>query len=57
MLKIGILGMALTAALLAAGCGVNGPLEPPPGIAADQKAAPDAPKGQHQPFILDGILR
>ena len=40
-----------------AGCGVNGPLEPPGGVAAaEQKAdAPPASK-QHKSFILDGIL-
>lgn len=40
-----------------AGCGVNGPLEPPGGVAAVEKKA-DAPAASkaHKSFLLDGIL-
>jgi predicted small lipoprotein YifL len=54
-ISVGIV-MALAAAMLA-GCGVNGPLEPPGGpAAAEAKAAQSAPKA-HKPFVLDGLLR
>ena len=49
--------VATIAGLALAGCGVNGPLEPPGGAAAaEQKAEKAAPK-QHQPFVLDGLLQ
>ncbi len=55
--KIGVgIAIALAAAMLA-GCGVNGPLEPPGGAAAaEAKAAKTAP-AEHKPFVLDGLLR
>jgi predicted small lipoprotein YifL len=50
-----------------AGCGVKGPLEPPPEakVAGDAKSADahdpgqnsDAPKQPHQSFVLDPLLR
>ena len=50
-----------------AGCGVKGPLEPPPGAkasgeaksaeAADPGTNSDAPKKPHEPFVLDPLLR
>jgi predicted small lipoprotein YifL len=50
-----------------AGCGVRGPLEPPPGAkvageakspeAADPGKNSDAPKKPHESFILDPLLR
>jgi predicted small lipoprotein YifL len=49
--------VVVIAALALAGCGVNGPLEPPGGAAAaEQRADKTAPK-THQPFVLDGLLR
>ena len=49
--------VVVIAGLALAGCGVNGPLEPPGGAAAaEQKAEKAAPK-QHQPFVLDGLLQ
>ncbi len=49
--------VAAIAGLALAGCGVNGPLEPPGGAAAaEAKAEKVAPKA-HQPFVLDGLLR
>ncbi len=49
--------VATIAGLALAGCGVNGPLEPPGGAAAaEQRADQPAPKA-HQPFVLDGLLR
>ena len=48
-----------------AGCGVKGPLEPPPGAkasgeaksaeAADPGTNSDAPKKPHEPFVLDPL--
>jgi len=50
-----------------AGCGIKGPLEPPPGAkaagqaksaeAADPGQNSDAPKKPHEPFVLDPLLR
>jgi predicted small lipoprotein YifL len=50
-----------------AGCGVKGPLEPPPGAkltgeakspeAQDPGSNSDAPKKPHEGFILDPLLR
>jgi predicted small lipoprotein YifL len=50
-----------------AGCGVKGPLEPPPGAkakgeakspeAADPGKNSDAPPKPHEPFVLDPLLR
>ena len=49
--------IAILAGLALAGCGVNGPLEPPGGVAAaEQKSEKAAPKA-FQPFVLDGLLR
>ena len=49
--------VATFAGLALAGCGVNGPLEPPGGVAAaEQKSEKAAPKA-FQPFVLDGLLR
>lgn len=57
----------LGASLGFAGCGVRGPLEPPPGAkaagdakspeAADAGKNSDAPKKPHEPFVLDPLLR
>ena len=53
--------VVLVGALALAGCGVNGPLEPPPGrVAATDKTTPTPVEGQtvpHKPFVLDGILQ
>ena len=53
--------VVLVGALALAGCGVNGPLEPPPGAVAptDKTTPTPAPNAAkpHDPFILDGILR
>ena len=54
-IAIGI--FALLAGLALAGCGVNGPLEPPGGVAAAEKRAAEAGPKQHEPFVLDGLLR
>ena len=55
VIRIGL--VAIVAGLALAGCGVNGPLEPPGGVAAaEQKAEKAAPKA-FQPFVLDGLLR
>ena len=55
-----ILRLAAVVAVCAtalAGCGVNGPLEPPGGVAsAEQKADAPAKSKPHKSFILDGIL-
>ena len=58
---IGVAGLGF------AGCGVKGPLEPPPGAkasgeaksadAADPGTNSDAPKKPHEPFVLDPLLR
>ena len=54
-LRMGL--VVLIGALALAGCGVNGPLEPPGGMTTDEnRPSPTAPKHQ-EPFILDGILR
>ncbi len=55
------------AAIGLAGCGVKGPLEPPPGAkaageaklpnAADPGKNSDAPPKPHESFILDPLLR
>lgn len=39
-----------------AGCGVRGPLEPPPAAAAEPAADPATGKKPHKPFVLDGLL-
>ena len=61
------LALVSAACLGFAGCGVKGPLEPPPGAkvageakspeAADPGKNSDAPKKPHEPFILDPLLR
>ncbi|HSI41432.1 MAG TPA: lipoprotein [Xanthobacteraceae bacterium] len=55
--------LALVAALALAGCGVKGPLEPPPGATPTAEAgvkSGDAPKAAPEkpnpPFVLDGLL-
>ncbi|GAB4071239.1 lipoprotein [Ancylobacter sp. Lp-2] len=54
--------LALGGALAMAGCGVKGPLEPPPGTALgtpgpDGKMPKDTgPVKPNKPFILDGLL-
>ena len=54
-LRIGIL--VAVGAFAMAGCGVNGPLEPPGGVTVDKgQTAPTKPAA-HSPFILDGILQ
>jgi predicted small lipoprotein YifL len=55
------------AAMTFAGCGIKGPLEPPPGAKAagtaksaesgDPGKNSDAPKKPHEPFVLDPLLR
>lgn len=57
--RFGLLMLALAAGL--SGCGVRGPLEAPPGEAADEQAVDEAGKPvkapkAHKPFILDSIL-
>jgi predicted small lipoprotein YifL len=46
-------------AAVMAGCGVRGPLEPPPSVTGEPAAAP-APAGTKgrpaKPFVLDGLL-
>lgn len=64
-LKIFAVAAALTVGL--AGCGVRGPLEPPPkassegtatsGAAADAGENSSSKPEEHRPFILDGLLR
>ena len=55
LLRAGLI--VLVGALALAGCGVNGPLEPPGGVTTDEnRPSPSTPK-HHEPFILDGILR
>ncbi|WP_428031879.1 LPS translocon maturation chaperone LptM [Ancylobacter sp.] len=54
--------LALSGALALGGCGVKGPLEPPPGSpqthpGPDGKVPKDTgPVKPNQPFILDGLL-
>lgn len=58
--------ISLTAFALA-GCGVRGPLEPPPSAKAENATTATAESGQgkpagstdkaHKPFILDGLIR
>ena len=56
VLRLGVI--VLLGGLALAGCGVNGPLEPPGGLATDEnRPNPAAAKAHHEPFILDGILR
>ncbi|HEY8129705.1 MAG TPA: lipoprotein [Hyphomicrobium sp.] len=64
-----LIAVALVGAACAgfAGCGVKGPLEPPPGAkaAGDAKSAEsadpgknsDAPPKPHESFLLDPLLR
>lgn len=55
----------LLAALLVAGCGVKGSLEPPPGAKSDVAATASSGQGKkegeapkpHRDFLLDGLLR
>ena len=59
--------VAVSFAAIAGGCGVRGPLDPPPGAqAAGEVRAPDAadpgstsvaPPKPHEPFVLDPLLR
>jgi predicted small lipoprotein YifL len=63
-IAVALIGVA---GLVFAGCGVKGPLEPPPGAkasgqaksadAADPGTNSDAPKKPHEPFVLDPLLR
>ena len=61
--RLEIVIVALLAVGLA-GCGVKGPLEPPPGepnaaSAPDQSTSPEGSektRKPHRPFILDGLL-
>lgn len=49
--------VVLVGAFALAGCGVNGPLEPPGGVTTDENRPSPATPKHHEPFILDGILR
>lgn len=65
--QIQIAATLLIASLVLAGCGVRGPLEPPPSAKAENAASASADSGQgkpagaaakpHKPFILDGAIR
>lgn len=58
------LTISLVTVLGLSGCGVKGPLEPPPSAVQSEGSAPSgagtpgtAPKEEkHRPFILDGLL-
>jgi predicted small lipoprotein YifL len=60
--RILVASLILGGALALGGCGVKGPLEPPPGTALgtpgpDGKMPKDTgPVRPKQPFILDGLL-
>lgn len=69
MRRVAEIAVLLTLAAGLAGCGIKGPLEPPPGepnavTAPDQSTSPDgettapaqATPKEHKPFILDGLL-
>lgn len=46
--------------MILAGCGVRGPLEPPPSSKNDKAVQSEKSKDAeqaHRPFILDGLLR
>lgn len=56
-----VLVVFVLAALSLAGCGVRGPLEPPPGAVAEPQSgsAPASGSGEdapNKPFVLDGLL-
>lgn len=58
-----VLAMSVLLAFGLAGCGVKGPLQPPPSAVANGNAPTGAgtpgtaPKKEaHRPFILDGLL-
>lgn len=58
--RIGLVVMTLATLLVLSGCGVRGPLEPPPGAVAERDAAATPPgsstaKG-HDGFVLDPLL-
>ena len=54
VLRLGV--VVVLGALALTGCGVNGPLEPPGGVAAVPGKAISKGAPEHRPFILDGIL-
>lgn len=52
--------LALAVLVAVSGCGVKGPLEPPPGAIDDRDAASSPPgpstEKKHEPFVLDPLL-
>jgi predicted small lipoprotein YifL len=59
-LRTALTALALAALVALAGCGVRGPLEPPPGAVDDRDAAATPPgtstEKAHEPFVLDPLL-
>jgi predicted small lipoprotein YifL len=59
-LRTAIWALTVAALIALCGCGVRGPLEPPPG-AVDERDAAATPPGTstekaHEPFVLDPLL-